>query len=257
MAIVDDDFQGYSIGASAPFGDWILEGGAITNVIVSGHAPTGMDRAFRLFGNVLIDPTIPGYLTSFTVFVAIFKGQLGQVLAFGNGPNLTGHIFEILALKVEADSTLSVTGPLTETLGNSHDAWLDYNAVNFVQVNVQLSDVLVSGVKHINIDCQVALNGTQVISFNATTGAPVTDLANGTSEVNRFYLTAAEAFYSAYTLDNLKSINDYPHPGTPSALAFQASVEVDILPDTAKVRILQAVVEVDLLVPDRWYVSES
>ncbi len=181
MAIYDDDFQGYSIGASAPFGSWQLQGGAITNVIIAGNCPTGMTRAFRLFGEVVIDPTVPGYITSWSEFVAIRKTQAGIILKFANGPNLTGHSFDILAVRVERDSTISVTGPLTETLGNSTDAWFDYSAVNFFQVNVTLSDVMVSGVNHINIACQIALNGVKVIDFNTTTGVAVTDLANGTS----------------------------------------------------------------------------
>lgn len=257
MAIYDDNFQGYAIGAQVPFGSWILDTSAITNVIISGHAPTGMTQAYRLFGNVVLDPTVPGYRSSFTVFVAIFKDQKGEILAFANGPNLTGHIFEIMAIKVEADSTLSVTGPLAEILGNSLDDWFDFNAVNFLQVNVQLSDVLVSGINHINIHCQIALNGKQVISFNTTTGAAVTDLKNGTSEVNKFQLVAAEAFYSAYTLDTLQAINAYPHLGTPSALAFQAVAEVDALPDNAKLEVIQAVAEIDVLAPNKWYISES
>lgn len=257
MAIYDDDFQGYSIGDSVPFGSWLLDTGAITNVISAGHAPGAMTKSYRLFGQVVVDPTIPGYIASFTEFVAVFKQQPGRILAFANGPNLTGHTFEILALRVEADSTLSVTGPLTEVLGNSHDAWFDYNAVNFIQVNVALSDVLILGVKFISIDCQIVLNGVEVISFSTTTGAAVTDLTNGTSEVNKFQLQAAEAFYSAFTLRTLTTENDYPHAGSPKARVNQASVEVDILPDSGKVRVIQAVIEVDLLVPNKWYISEA
>jgi hypothetical protein len=247
MAIYDDDFQGYSVGSGAPFGSWQLNPSAITNVIVLGNAPTGMTKSFRLNGDVVLDPTVPGYITSFTSYVAIFKQQRGNVLVFSNGPNSTGHKFQILAVRVETDSTISVTGPATEVLANSGDAWFDYNSVNFLQVNVQLSDVMVSGVNHIHIVCKIALNGIIVIDLAVTTSVAVTDLANGTSEVNRFELQAAEAYYSAYTLDTLQSIVSYPHPGSPKARVNQAVVEVDILPDTTKLQVQQAVVEVDCL----------
>lgn len=247
MAIYDDDFQGYALGSGAPFGGWLLET-VLTNVIVSGNCPTGMTQSFRLFGGVVLDPTIPGYITSFTTYVALFKQQRGTVLTFNNGPNITGHTFEILAVRIETDSTVTVTGPQTEVLANSGDKWFDYNSVNFMQVNVTLSDVLVSGVKHIHINCKLALNGTKIIDFDTTTTTPVTDLKNATSEVNRFELQAAECFYSAYTLDTLQSIVSYPHPGAPKALAYQAVAEVDILPDTTKLQVHQAVVEADCLV---------
>lgn len=246
MAIYDDDFQGYSLGSGAPFGGWLLEG-AITNVIVAGNCPTGMSKSYRLNGSVVLDPTVPGYITSFTTFVALFKQQRGTVLNFNNGPNLTGHIFQILSVRIETDSTVSVIGPLTEVLANSKDRWFDYNAVNFMQVNVTLTDVMVSGVDHIHIACKIALNGVIVIDFAVTTGAAVTDLANGTSQVNRFELQAAECYYSAYTLDTLQAIVSYPHAGTPSGLVYQAVVEVDELPDTTKLQIHQAVIEVDCL----------
>lgn len=247
MAIYDDDFQSYSLGASVPFGSWQLET-AITNVIVAGNCPTGMTKSFRLFGGVVLDPTIPGYITSFTTFVALFKQQRGNVLVFSNGPNLTGHTFEILAIRIETDSTVTVSGPQTEVLANSKDAWFDYNSVNFLQVNVTLSDVMVSGVNHIHIACKIALNGVKIIDFSTTTTTAVTDLANATSEVNRFELQAAECYYSAYTLDTLQAIVSYPHPGSPQALVYLAAVEANALPDTAQLRVQQAVVEADCLI---------
>lgn len=248
MAIYDDDFQGYSLGAAVPFGQWQLDPAAITNVIVAGSGPTGTTQSYRLFGDVVLNPLVPGYVNAFTEFVAIRKLQAGTVLTFSNGPNLASHTFTILAIKVELDSTLTVVGPDNTPLANSIDAWFEYNAVNFLQINVQLTDVTITGVKYIHIECQIALNGVKVIDFNTTTTTPVTQLTNGTSEVNRFGLNGA-AFYSAYTLDTLQAINAYPHPGTPKARANQAAVEVNILPDTAKIHALQAAIELDEL-PD-------
>lgn len=249
MAILDDDFQGYSIGANVPFGSWIQDPGSFTSQIQAGHAPSGMDRSLKLFGNVGVDPLVTGYLTSFSEFVAIDKEQGGAVLAFANGPNGTGHTFTLLQVRIETDGTLSALGPSGEVLGNSRDAWFQFYRPNFLQINVLLSDVTVLGVKYVNIDCEIALNGVSVISFNVTTSEPVANLTNATSEINRFQFTTDSAFYSAFTLDTLQPIVSYPHPGTPKMIATQAAIEANVLPDSAKLVVIQAPIEVDRL-PD-------
>lgn len=258
MAIEDDDFQGYSVGSSVPLGDWILDPGAFSASIQSGFAPTGMTQSLHLFGTVAVDPSITGFLTSFSEFVAIHKTSGGQILSFSNGPNAFSQTFTLLTILVETDGTLTALGPggTSEILGNSTDALFDFGAVNFLQVNVTFSDVTVSGVKHVHIACVIVLNGTTVISFGTTTGAAVTGLTNATSEVNRFQLTTNGADYAAFTLRSRTSVNDYPHPGTPRALAYQTAVEVDALPDDSRVVVHQAVIEVDLL-PARWYIYEA
>ena len=258
MAIEDDDFQGYSLGDSIPFGDWLLDPGAFTAAIEAGFAPTGMTQSLHLFGTVVVNPAIPGYITSFSEFVAVHKTSAGQILSFSNGPNVFSQTFTLLSIQVETDGTITALGPggVFEVLGNSTDALFDFGAVNFIQVNMTFSDVMVLGVNHVRIDGVIVLNGTTVISIGATTGAAVTGLANGTSEINRFQLTTNGADYSAFTLDTGKSVNDYPHPGSPSAIAFQSAIEVDALPDNAQLVVLQALVEVDLL-PARWYIYES
>jgi hypothetical protein len=139
---------------------------------------------------------------------------------------------------------------------------------------VSLSDVLVAGVLKVHIVCEVVLNGIVIISFNTTTGLAVANLTNATAEVNQFQLF--DGNHGAYTLDVLTAANTYPHAGTPKAIAFQAAIEVDVLPDSAKLRAIQSVVEIDVL-PDsaklkvyqmvievdvlvltnRWYISES
>lgn len=247
MAYLDDDFQSYSIGATVPFGSWILDTGAFTKQIVSGFAPTGMDRSLQLTGTIAIDPGLGiGYLNSFSEFFAVRKTSGGDLVAFANGPNAFGQIFELLRIRVENDGTVSayITSTLLE---NSIDALFEFYAINFFHVWVVFTDSLVLGVNHVKIQCQVILNGTKVLDFNIVTGTAVTQLKNVTSEVNRFQVTTNGANYSAFTLDVLQAITYYPHPGSPSAIAFQAVAEVDVLPNTAKIKAFQAVAEVNVL----------
>ncbi len=256
MAIYDDDFQSYTLGTGAPFGSWILDPAATTNVIVSGFGPTGTTKSYRLAGVAAVDPALTGFLTSFTEFVAVWKLGGGTILNCANGPNLSGHTFSIVTVKIENDGTISVIGPDTNVIQNSKDAWFDFNSSNFFQVNVTLTDVTVGPTTFINIACKIALNGTKIIDFNFLTNTPVTQLVNGTSEVNRIQLNTNDAFFDAYTLDSLQSIVSYPHPGTPKGIVHQGVVEITQLPDTTKVWIQQGVIEL-LIGLGPCYISES
>lgn len=257
MAIYDDDFQSYLLGASIPFGSWILDPSAFTNVIVAGNGPDGTTQSYRLDGTVAVDPSVTGFITSWTEFVSVWALQGAEILNFANGPNGTGHTFSIVTVKVEQDGTISVIGPDTNVIQNSIDKWFNFNSSNFLQVNVTLSDVSpgIGMPDVINIQCQIGLNGVKVIDFNYMTNTPVTDLVNGTSQVNRFQLSGA-AFYSAFTLQSLIGLINYPHPGLPNALVYQSVVEIANLPDTTKVQVFQGVIEL-LIGLGPCYISES
>lgn len=277
MAGYDDDFQGYSIGDTIPFGSWIDDPGAFTKSIVSGSGPDGTDRSLQLQGVVAVNPSTTGFQTSFTEFCAIRKTSAGQILTFSNGPNGSAHTFTLLTLQVEQDGTLTAIGPdgPTDILGNSHDAWFNFFVNNFLQVNLTLSDVLVSGVNMVHLAGEIALNGRSIMTFAETTLTAASTLATGTAAVNRFQLASNGANYAAFTLQGLTAIVSYPHPGSPSAIVTQAPIEVGLLPNTGKIHITQAVaevdllpdvarlivhqvvIEVDLLVEQRWYISES
>jgi hypothetical protein len=251
MAILDDDFQGYAIGTSLPFGSWI--GSGFADSIVSEPGGTGIpgtDRAFNLFLGQA-EYVNASYLSSFSQFISVKLGDSQNTqttLGFANGPNGSGHTFTLLSLRIEPDSTITAVCTASgEILANSGDLWFRFGTYNFFQVNVILSDVLVSGVLNVNIECHVALNGVEVLSFNTTVNMAVSSLTNGTAEVNRFDLLGGT--YGAYMLDTLQPIVTYPHGGTPDAQAFQAVVEVDELLDSGVLDAYQAVVEVDVL-PD-------
>lgn len=249
MAGYDDDFQGYAIGATVPFGSWIDDPGAFTKSIVAGFGPDGTDRSFQLAGIVAVDPLITGFQTSFTEFVAIRKTEAGQILAFSNGPNGSSHTFTLLTLQVEQDGTITAIGPdgPTDILGNTGDAWFNFYASNFLQVNVTLSDVLVLGVNMVRITGEIALNGRSVMTFAETTATASGPLATGTAAVNRFQLASNGANYGAFTLQSITGIVSYPHPGSPLAIATQAPIAVGLLPNTGKISIYQVPMGVDVL----------
>lgn len=267
MAYLDDDFQGYSIGANVPFGSWILDPGAFLAQIVAGGSgiPT-TDRSLAVqLGRIAY--VHGSYLSSFTEFCDLLLGanlNSSQVpFEFSNGPNGGGITSTLLQIRIETDGTISAVCPQSgELLANSNDAVLRFYTFNFFQINVTLSDVAVAGVNHVNIAGEVAIDGVSVLTFNATTAVLSSGLTNGTAEVNRFQLSGGQ--YGAFTLDTLQAIVSYPHAGSPSLIAYQAPIEVDQLldsgvldvfqsvlevdelPDSANVRVIQAVLEVDL-----------
>lgn len=276
----DDDFQSYSIGDAVPFGSWKVNGPIITNQIVAGNGPTGSTQAYQLFGEIVVNTTIPGYLTSASEFFAYRKvqGNPGPVCAFGNGTNSSGQNFQLVGIQIEQDSTVSIIGPDSDIIANSGDEWFEYNVVNFFQIDVAVSDAIVvvgsSTTTHIHVVVNVGLNGRSIVSVAKTANTLVNSLANHTSEINRFILIGA-GFYSNYTLTSAQSMPSYPHPGTPKGRVNQAIAAVDVvpnlakirlsqalletdsIPDTTKIRIFQAVMEVDSVTRAKWRVYEA
>lgn len=253
MAYLDDDFQGYSIGSHLPFGSWTGSGAEIVADAIGTGIP-GTDRSLLVFpGFADYDRGLGAgaFLTSFSLFCAYrrdYDSTFHPIVTCINGPNGSGNSFSLLEIRGEQDGTLSAYCPQTgELLANSLDALLAFYNNNFLQINVTFSDVLVSGVNHLHIDCEVALNGVSVFSCSVTTTQLVSGFVNGTSEANKFRLNFGT--YGAFTLDTLQAIVSYPHAGSPKAIVYQAAVEVDELPDDALLQVYQGVVEVDEL-PD-------
>lgn len=276
----DDDFQSYSLGDAVPFGSWKLDGPTILNQIVAGNGPTGSTQSYRLFGQIVLNTTVTGYLTSASEFFAIRKanGDIGPVAAFGNGTNSSGQNFTLVQIQVEQDSTVSIVGPDSNVIANSGDEWFEYNVVNFFQINVAVSDAIVvvgsSTTTHVHVVVDVGLNGRSIVAVATTANLLVNNLANHTSEINRFILVG-DNFYSAYTLTGAQTTPAYPHGGSPVLRAnqavaavdvvpttgqirtSQALAEVDVVPDTGAIRVFQAVMEVDSVTRAKWRVYEA
>lgn len=245
MAFYDEDFQSYAIGSFLPLGNFTPFG---LGVIVAG-GPSGTDRSLSLINIAQYDRG-SGYLASFSEFVAVNKTSGGVILQFLNGPNGGGATFNLVEVGIENDSTVTATCPTDNlVLGNSLDELFVFNSWNFFQVNITLTDALNSGVLCVNIAGEIALNGRSILTFNKLTNVAVSQLTNGTSEVNKFNLATNSCLYDAYTLDSLQPIVSYPHPGTPSALVLQGVIELGEEPDDANVQVFQGATELALL-PD-------
>jgi hypothetical protein len=276
VAYLDDDFQGYSIGQTLPFGSFVSQG-VFTAQIQSASGGTGIpgtDRAFFVFGTAAYVHS--SYLTQFTQWLALrLDSEVsagGYSYAATNGPNGANQLNVIFSLKIEIDSTISIYSGAGALLGNSGDVLFPFRKWNFFQINATLSDVLVAGVNKVHILLELVLNGKSIISFNTTTTITSSNLKNGTAEANNFQLTGG--LYGAFTLDVLTAAVNYPHPGSPKARVNQGAIEMANLPDSGKIQVHQGVVEITNL-PDsgkirinqgvieliidapRWYISES
>lgn len=251
MAYLDDDFQGYAIGASAPFGSWLVSPGsfALPGIVAGGSIIPGTDRHLDSgLGGLVYNGA--GYLSSFSIYAGLFLAgqpafsQTSFVCA--NGPNLGGFTFNIFSLAVEADSTITMRDGLNVLLGNSKDQFFPFFQWNFIQVSVTLSKITVSGVDYVHIFANVFVNGQLALNVDKTTGIDVSNLANpGFAQVNQFTIGGGQ--FAAYTLDTYSAAVNYPHPGSPKALAYQGPIEINILPSNGKLRVHQAPIEIDIL----------
>lgn len=250
MAYLDDDFQGYAIGTSVPFGSWTGSGFFVQiQAQPEGTGIPGTDRSFGVFLGTA--EYVRAYLSSFSQWIAVRMEDNANaqiLLQFTNGPNGFAQSFTLLQFQLEPDTTLTAICPVTgDILANSGNVLMPFGTWHFLQINVTLSDVLLAGVLSIHIDCDVALNGVQIMAISKTVAAGVAQLANSTSEVNRFQLRTGA--FGAYTLDVLTALVAYPHGGTPAAIVYQTVVEVDEVLDSGKLDVYQAIAEVDVL-PD-------
>lgn len=242
---LDDDFQGYSIGTNVPFGPW-TGGGLFNQIVAGGSGIPGTDRHLQIGNASGTEYSGAGYLASFSQFIALNFDQGNPALSFANG-NTPVNPSVLMTLTIESDSTISVSVGTT-ILGFSGDKLFFFRGWNFIQVNLVLTDVLVSGVNRVNLNCEIGMNGRSVITFNTTTNVSSSSLFTGTAAVNRFQMVGA-GHYAAYTLTSLQAIVTYPHGGTPDAIAFQSAIELARLPDSATLKTIQGDVEIARL-PD-------
>lgn len=242
MPIIDDDFEGYSVGDQLPFGQWV--GSGFQNIIVNSGPYPANSNAFKLsIGSAEFNNNYTSFYSSFSVMLAVFVDQGNNPLFIvSNGPNISGHTFEIGRIKVETDFTLSINVN-NVTIGNSRDALCIPYTWNFIQVNFQYSDWDDSGTARMHISIHAAINGVEVINKSAFTQVAVAQFANATSEVNRFAFLTNSAIYDNITVDSLQPIVTFPHPGLPKAYVHQGVIEGVKIPDTAFIRAFQAITE--------------
>jgi hypothetical protein len=242
MAIFEDDFQAYTAGTTLPFGSWAGTGASIVG---SGGPYPSNGKYVNIFNGGMEYVSVSSQ-TSISVFFAfrVLLGTKRNLLELRNGPNGSSQTFTLFNFQIEADGTLTAKVPLSnQFLVNSYDHIVRNGDWNFAQVNVTFSDVVIGGTTFVHIVVHVAVNGVEVLVKSADTTIGVTQLKNGTADVNRFVLTSEGADYDNFTLDTLQTIVTYPHPGSPFAIVPHAVDELSILPDSAQVRIEHGVIE--------------
>lgn len=245
-AILDDDFQSYTIGDVLPLGSF-TNAGAIIDTIVAG-GPSGTTKCFRLFGAAQYDH-LTG-ISGFSQFIAVNASAASGVVAFVNGPNSFNQFHTLVSIRIEADGTVSIVDP-DGKVKNSFDNTCPFNTWNFFQINVTLTSEfnIPLGVFTVNIDVVVALNGVSIVGFSRLSSIPTANLMGSTAAVNIFQMNG-DALFDAYTLDGLQPIVTYPHPGTPTCRINQGVIELAELPDSANVDVFQGAIELAQLPDD-------
>lgn len=283
MAFVDDSFESYSIGATPPFGVWTSPAPAQC-VITTGGMNTGVgtsSRSLLITQGSLIYDSNPSFHTSASVFMSFFadtnKIQSGEsipIFKFTNGPSGLGSFFDLMSVQMENDTTISCYHNL-DLIGNSIDAQAKLRTWNFMQINLTVSNTVVSSSTQVHVVTEIGLNGTSILSKAFDTGQQVSSLLGTTAQFNIFNPSSTLLQYDNITFDTLQAIMAHPHPGTPHArasqgvaelpllpssakvTAFQGVAELPLLPSTAKINAYQGVIELILLSPVRWRTYEA
>lgn len=255
MAFVDDSFESYSVGATPPFGVWTSPN-PVTCVITTGGMNTGVgtsSRSLQITNGSLVYDSNPSFKTSASVFMSFFadttkiqNGESIPMFKFTNGPNGFGSFFDLMTVQMENDTTISCYHNL-DLIGNSIDAQAHLRTWNFIQINLTVSDTVVSSSTQVHIVTEIGLNGTSILSKSFDTGQAVSSLLGTTAQFNIFNLTSTLLQYDNVTFDTLQAIMAHPHPGTPHARASQGVAELPILPSSALVDAFQGVAELPLL----------
>lgn len=238
-----DDFEGYSLGTSFPFGSWQAFSGSVSGGIVAG----GYGQAFQIDSGIAEWADVTSYRTSFTIY-HFFKTAVGdnQLIELTHGPNAFGSFFGILLIRLEKDGTLSaIISTTNELIGNSRDHVLSFTTQNLLQINITVSDWDNLGVMQLQISCDIALNGTTIISHTLQSSLPVALFVHATAEINRFAVIGSRSqVIDLFAIDSHTSIPAFPIVGSPAARVSSGIIETLNLPDSANILIKSGINEI-------------
>lgn len=246
MPIYYENFETFSVGATTPIGSFTAGGASI---VADNYLTTG-SRAMRTDNNLTNAQYSPGLQTSATIYVAWKQNNSNannqSILDLNNGTHVNANLF---SLRNEGDNTLSVFISNNGTFaGNTHDFVISDKVWSWLQLNVTMFSVSVSGTNMLAIDFELGVNGTSVISNSITTNRPISLLDSGTPQWDQLLLNNS-SIWDEFTLDSLQPINTYPNPGTPAARATTGLTEILELVDSASVRATTGLIEI--LVSDK------
>lgn len=258
-----DDFTTYSVGAQPPFGPWFNATGNGGTILGAGVNPAPT-RAFQVGGSA----AFAFFLPSGTWFCGyqMLNDFAGQILSLSNGDStrLTSQNQQLIALKIEADHSISLLGgngtfmqdPVSMLPANSIvNAGYSLPQQTWVWLQMAFGVINVSGL--ITVSAQVYVSGANGIQFlcggQLKTGIPVTSLWTGTPDVNRIDLNGTagqDAAFANVAMDSVQwntGFPNYPVPTNPpqyvNARASQLVVEPLCHPDNPNARTSQLVIE--------------
>jgi hypothetical protein len=253
MAILtDNNFQSYGIGAVPPFGDFAQASGSAVpspiSAIVGGvygdtQAVSQPSLEYPILPNITLAQAqagvsyqtlgVPNY-SQFTVFQSVFittgTNEGGDILAFFSDLNPfveTG----IAAIRVLPDGTIAIVCPAGSGF-SLPSAVSDFSLLTNKWYTIQTNVRFYTGAGGLlAIDCQVAVSGQVVVSFNGIGFEPGSRLVSTLPAVYanaiRILTLGAGSYLGRTTIyDTIQAIGAVPHPGSPVAFVSQGVIEL-------------------------------
>jgi hypothetical protein len=260
--IFQDDFSGNAFGTH-PIG-WTDNFGSTQSGFVEPD-PTGFfTHILRMDGGPAIKAP-GGFFPSCSVFWAINGSESGtdSKLNFVNtGPSGTSLTF-LGGVCLESDNSLSIrsggaspgnTSSLIVNTGGVSGGIIA-NGWNFIQLNVSLDIVTISGTDFVRGTFGLALNGVTLISSAIGILVPAAILFNPSALFNWLFFnppnTNGGLMADVYMTD-LTPLNNMPFSFVSNLRATQAFIESVNLPDSPNIRLSQAFIElIDLPIVSR------
>lgn len=252
--LVGEDFQSYSPGAGIPtnfVGDGIVFFPTFEDWTSSPFFGNGT-KGFFFYG--VIKYISSGFPNNTSVFWEDLKTSDNP--SFGGGcinvgqvdlVNFVGPVY--CSVDYENDGTISISIAGQPTKFNSIDVvGINFDTWGYKQANIVVGTQTVGGTVFVSVAIDLAINGTLVLSIPDTiTNIPVSSTPFGSPTINtwKFKSIGLNGSYldNLYIYDGLKTIGDFPAPGTPHLRISQGVVEPVKLPSGANVRITQGVIE--------------
>lgn len=234
MAIYADDFQGYAIGASSPFGSLIQTGFFASTIVTSPTGIYGKSKCVSIPSISTLELTTIGYVSSVSIFFGAEFPTWDNVIL-----RLRSDGVELGSIRREFDGTISIYVGST-LIANSGDKSLKLNKKNWFQVNFSWNDVA----GFVFIDAAVAVDEELIVFGNISSSISSGSLTS--VGVNK-YEFGEQYYLSELTIDTPKSIGVDPNPGSPVDRTTQALIELQQVPDSTLVRVTQGIIEIEQL----------
>lgn len=234
---IDEDFEGYPIGAITPFGPWIGTPGPGEIASEPGSKADSL-QVCAIEGTIATQIPVPaGIAQGFITFSYIYGGAPGgaKICAITNGPWPPGggNTFNLLYLTVEPDATLSLTNDAGFLVDSATSKFcnsglisgfsLHPNTFYWIQMNFTLTLRAVSGVQTVFVSGGASVEGVGLFnSLQQTTGhniVPPDGVFTGTAVTTGLSFDSSTSLFFGGAVDNITLAappnSGWPHPATP------------------------------------------